>query len=48
MKLMNLYYKYNKFNASINEWKNSIYEYDKYKLNIFIKQNILNNINIKH
>jgi len=37
-------FKYNKFNPSINEWRNSIYSFNKYNLNTYINEKIINTL----
>jgi Mitochondrial ribosomal protein (VAR1) len=34
-------FKYNKFNPSVNEWKNSIYSFNKYYLNTYLDEKIV-------
>jgi len=35
-------FKYNKFSPSVNEWKNSIYSFNKYYLNTYLDEKIVN------
>lgn len=45
MKFFNLYkIKHYKFNSSVNEWVNSIYKFNKYDINTFLKTKTLDNI----
>jgi Mitochondrial ribosomal protein (VAR1) len=37
-------FKYNKFNPSVNEWKNSIYNFNKYYINTYVDEKIVNNL----
>jgi len=35
-------FKYNKFNPSVNEWKNSLYSFNKYYLNTYLDEKVVN------
>ena len=39
-----LKFKYNKFNPSVNEWRNSIYNFNKYSLNTYLNEKIVNTL----